>query len=90
MLELRFLSLMEMIDLASLKYLLLGGIFHEDNYEAEIAFRNAIIRENMYNQRVEFIPIVKLVDRDDSFKAQKIGAYFFSILSSKLLLRSLH
>lgn len=30
----------------------------------------------MYNPKVEFVPIVKLVDRDDSFKAQKLGAYY--------------
>lgn len=59
--------------------MLKGGIFHEDNYEAEIAFRNAIIRENMYNPKVEFIPIIQKVDRDDSFKAQKIGSYQYQL-----------
>lgn len=58
-----------------LNILIQGGIFHYDNFEAEIAFRNAIIRDNMYNQRIEFIPIVERIDRDDSFKAERIGLY---------------
>ncbi|KAG4075834.1 hypothetical protein HA402_003660 [Bradysia odoriphaga] len=58
----------------------IGAIFHQDNREAEVAFRNAIIRENVYNtnKRIEFIPIVKLVERDDSLKAKTIACELIS------------
>ncbi|KAJ6638984.1 Glutamate receptor ionotropic, kainate 2 [Pseudolycoriella hygida] len=56
----------------------IGAIFHNDNKEAEVAFRNAILRENMYNPRIEFRPIVKEVDRDDSFQAQKLACGLIS------------
>lgn len=51
----------------------LGGIFHEDNSDEEIAFRSALLRENMDNTKLEFIPLVRQVDREDSFQAEKVG-----------------
>lgn len=50
-----------------------GGIFHEDNSDEEIAFRSALLRENMDNTKLEFIPLVRQVDREDSFQAEKVG-----------------
>lgn len=48
-------------------------MFHEENSEAELAFRYAIARENMYNSRLEFLPLVRLVDPTDTFQAEKTG-----------------
>lgn len=42
----------------------------------EIAFRNALLRENMDNTKFEFIPLVRQVDKEDSFQAEKIGLFF--------------
>lgn len=52
-------------------------MFHEDNFDAEIAFRSAIERENMsHNKHIEFVPLVKKVDRMDTYKAEQIGLNF--------------
>lgn len=54
----------------------IGGIFNEDNSELEIAFRNAILSQNKGNDKYEFIPLVRRVDPDDSYGAEKIGLLF--------------
>lgn len=50
-----------------------GGIFHEENYESEIAFRYAVERVNMHERRFEFVPSIHHVSPSDSFKAERIG-----------------
>lgn len=50
-----------------------GGIFHEENSDAEIAFRHAVIRENMYNPKMELIPLIRKIDPADSFQAEKVA-----------------
>lgn len=49
-----------------------GAIFHVDDEEAEIAFKNAVLRENMYNS-FELKPIIKQIDSYDSFEAERLG-----------------
>lgn len=51
-------------------------MFHDHDGETEMAFRFAIIRENLYNSRLEFVPLVRIVDPMDSFQAEKIGMEF--------------
>ncbi|XP_077295114.1 glutamate receptor ionotropic, kainate 2-like isoform X1 [Arctopsyche grandis] len=54
-----------------------GGIFHPDNYETELAFRYAIKRVNQYSRhdgsKTIIEPIIRRVDPKDSFKAGKIA-----------------
>lgn len=50
-----------------------GGIFHEDNYDAEIAFRYSIERVNMHERHFDFVPLIHHVSTSDSFKAERIG-----------------
>lgn len=52
---------------------MLGGIFHDDNYESEIAFRYTVERINMHERNFELIPLVRHVSRTDSFRAERIG-----------------
>lgn len=52
---------------------IIGGIFHEENSDAEIAFRHAVIRENMYNPKMELIPLIRKIDPTDSFQAEKVA-----------------
>lgn len=52
-----------------------GGIFHESNYDAEVAFKYAIDRVNMYNKDFEISPIIKTIASTDSFKAGKISKF---------------
>lgn len=60
----------------SLRAYLLGAIFHEDNKDAEIAFRYALIRENRAsNSPLEFVPEIRYVERADSIKAERLGKY---------------
>lgn len=48
-------------------------MFHEEDSDTELAFRCAIVRENIANTKVEIIPIVRIVDPLDSFQAEKVG-----------------
>lgn len=50
-----------------------GAMFHEHNGDIEMAFRYAVIRENLYNSRIEFVPLIRYVDPMDSFQAEKVG-----------------
>jgi glutamate receptor, ionotropic, invertebrate len=50
-----------------------AGIFHEDNYEAEIAFRTAVERVNIHEKAFKFEPLIHHVSPDDSFRTEKIG-----------------
>lgn len=50
-----------------------GGIFHEDNYESEMAFRYAVERINMHEKTFELVPLLHHVASTDSFKAERIG-----------------
>lgn len=50
-----------------------GAIFHEDSEQAEIAFRYAIKRVNMYETSFELVPHIQFVASYDSFKTEKIG-----------------
>ncbi|XP_001655464.2 glutamate receptor ionotropic, kainate 2 [Aedes aegypti] len=48
-----------------------GAIFHEDNYEAEIAFKYAIERVNMHEKHFELLPMIRYVSPEDSYKTEK-------------------
>lgn len=53
-------------------------MFHEDNIDAEIAFKTAIDRENMsHNKNFEFVPVIRRVDPMDTYQAEKIGWYLY-------------
>lgn len=52
----------------------IGGIFDGDNSDLEAAFRNAIHRENKDTDKVEFIPIVRRIEADNSYEAEKMGS----------------
>lgn len=56
-------------------------MFHEDNLDAEIAFKTAIDRENInHYKNFEFVPIIRrVVDPMDSYEAEKIGLFQMSI-----------
>lgn len=51
----------------------LGAIFDSSSEDAEIAFRYAVIRENMYGAKFNLVPIVKLVDETDTYEAEQAG-----------------
>lgn len=50
-----------------------GAIFHDDNYESEIAFRYSVERVNMHEKSLELVPSIHHVSLYDSFKAERIG-----------------
>lgn len=52
-----------------------GGIFHEDNYNSEIAFRCAIDRVNLLEKNFELVPVVHRVSKTDSYKTERIGEW---------------
>lgn len=50
-----------------------GGIFHEENYNSEVAFRYAIDRVNMMEKNFELVPVIHRVSNTDSYKTERIG-----------------
>lgn len=42
-----------------------------------MAFRYAVIRENMYGAKFNLVPIVKMVDTTDSYETEEAGKYLF-------------
>lgn len=50
-----------------------GAIFDSGNDEAEMAFRYAVIRENMYGAKFHLDPIVKIVDETDTYEVEQAG-----------------
>lgn len=56
--------------------MILGAIFDINNEEAEIAFRYAVIRENMYGAKLNFIPITKVIDATDTYEAEQAGEFY--------------
>lgn len=50
-----------------------GAIFDNGNDEAEMAFRYAVIRENMYGTKFNLEPIVKMVDETDTYEVEHAG-----------------
>lgn len=54
-------------------FLFSGGIFHEDNYNSEVAFRYAIDRVNLMEKNFELVPVVHKVTNTDSYKTERIG-----------------
>jgi hypothetical protein len=60
-----------------------GAIFHEDNYNSEIAFKYAVERVNLHEKNFEFVPIVHRVSRLDSYKTERIGEAFNGLLKAR-------
>lgn len=40
------------------------------------AFKSELERQNFYNSKIEIIPIIEIIDRMDSLKAEIIGNNF--------------
>lgn len=55
--------------------LISGAIFDIDNEDAEIAFRYAVIRENMYGAKLNFVPVTKVVDATNTYEAEQAGEF---------------
>lgn len=54
-------------------FCLTGAIFHEDNYESEIAFKYSVERINMFEKSFELVPLIHHISPIDSFKAERVG-----------------
>lgn len=52
-----------------------GAIFDESSEEAQIAFKYAVIRENMFDGKFELVPVIKTIQSTDSYAAEKEGKY---------------
>lgn len=50
-----------------------GAIFDENSEEAQIAFKYAVIRENMYDGKFELVPVIKTIQSTESSAAEKAG-----------------
>lgn len=63
--------------------MILGAIFDINNAEAEIAFKHAVIRENIANfNKFNLVPIVKNIDTTNTFEAEQTGELKFKIFRS--------
>lgn len=50
-----------------------GAIFDENSEEAQIAFKYAVIRENMYDGKFELVPVIKTIQSTESSAAEQAG-----------------
>lgn len=41
--------------------------------EAEIAFKHAVFRENMYGAKFNLVPIIKNIDATNTYEAEEAG-----------------
>lgn len=55
--------------------MILGAIFDIDNEEAEIAFKYAVFRENMYGAKFNLVPIIKTIDASNTYEAEQAGEF---------------
>lgn len=55
--------------------LFVGAIFDENSEEAQIAFKYAVIRENMYDGKFELVPVIKTIQSTESYAAEQAGEY---------------
>lgn len=51
----------------------IGAFFHENEDEAEVAFRSAIEWANIQQRNIELIPFIKYSSPVDSFRASILG-----------------
>lgn len=61
-------------------WLISGAIFDIENEEAEIAFKYAIFRENMYGAKFNLVPNIKVIDATNTFEVEQAGEQHFMII----------
>lgn len=55
-------------------YLILGVIFDSEDEETELAFKHAVIRENIANfNKFNLVPIIKNIDITNTYEAEEAG-----------------
>lgn len=50
-----------------------GAIFDEASDEAQIAFKYAVARENMYDDSLKLVSVIRTIQTSDSFAAENAG-----------------
>lgn len=50
-----------------------GAIFDENNEEAQIAFKHAIYRENIFGGKFNLVPITQVIDTKNTYLAEQAG-----------------
>lgn len=50
-----------------------GAIFDESNVEAQIAFKHAMFRENMFGAKFSLEPVIKVIDTKNTYLAEQAG-----------------
>lgn len=48
-----------------------GALFDENSEESQIALKYAVIRENMYDNKFELVPMIKTIQSTDSYSAEQ-------------------
>lgn len=43
------------------------------NEEAQIAFKHAVFRENMYGAKFNLVPVIKVIDTTNTYEAEQAG-----------------
>lgn len=55
-------------------YLILGVIFDIDDEETQLAFKHAVVRENIANfNKFYLVPIIKNIDITNTYEAEEAG-----------------
>lgn len=50
-----------------------GAIFDESNVEAQMAFKHAVYRENMFGGKFNLKPITKVIDTKNTYLVEQVG-----------------
>lgn len=52
-----------------------GAIFDAGNEEAQIAFKQALFRENMYGAKFNLVPVIEVVDTVNTYEVEQTGKF---------------
>lgn len=50
-----------------------GAIFDIGNDEAQLSFKHAIFRENMYGAKFNLVPVIKVLDTTNTYDVEQAG-----------------
>lgn len=64
-----------------------GGLFHGDDGITQLAFKNTVEKMNARSGFYQLTPIVFIIPRTDTYKAQKIGKQFQAYFIKKMIAR---
>lgn len=66
------------------RFIAIGAIFDENNFNDELAFQSAIHRENMYNKDIEFVAKIVKLSTSDTYAIEKEGKNYLTFSKQQI------